>query len=329
MRILARSRFVLGALAIVFLTLVSMNTRPAHAFVYVVNTTVFSPSTEHCSAADGPCSLWNAIDSANINPGDDTIVFDQSVFTPGNNTINVVSPLPYPDASEGITIDGGANGVRLEDVPARSTNFGLAFVSDGNVQNVTVNNIAIEGFIYDGLQVCPTPNVSACDGDVDGVTIDNVTSFSNHNDGVNILGANISNIELDNVKANINNLDGIDIVAHDTITNVSMTGGQADENVGNGVRITSRFGLASNVTITGGEANDNGFDGFGFLPYSFSGIVIQDVTATSNKFEGISVRSFGAISGATISGSSVTENQTGIVLNGNNRSREARSRTIP
>ena len=264
MRIRVRSLVSLAILLGVLLPLALINARPAHAFVYVVNTPTDGISATHCSAADGQCSLRNAIDSANINPGADTIVFDQSVFTPGT-TINVVTPLPYPDDPDGITIDGGANGVTIKNLANSGINFGLAFIGDTTVQNVTVKNITVQGFNYDGLQVCPQPNYSTgtCHGTTFNVNFDNVTTEFNAHDGIEVLGYEINSTNLDHVISAFNQHIGIDIdggvsggIDNPSITN-SNSGFNTDGNIH--LRGSGLYGLQMMDTVTQSSNHDGIF----------------------------------------------------------------------
>ncbi len=315
MRIRVRSLVSLAILLGVLLPLALINARPAHAFVYVVNTPTDGISATHCSAADGQCSLRNAIDSANINPGADTIVFDQSVFTPGT-TINVVTPLPYPDDPDGITIDGGANGVTIKNLANSGINFGLAFIGDTTVQNVTVKNITVQGFNYDGLQVCPQPNYSTgtCHGTTFNVNFDNVTTEFNAHDGIEVLGYEINSTNLDHVISAFNQHIGIDIdggvsggIDNPSITN-SNSGFNTDGNIH--LRGSGLYGLQMMDTV----AQSSNHDGIFIDVHDVEGATLTRVDSENNTDSGIFFQSDHNLSNITVSDSKVINSGTGISI---------------
>ena len=99
------------------------------------------------SSDNGPGSLRNAIDLANINGGADTID-----FASGLGTINVgsITGLPLPDITEAVTIDSGAQRVELNGTAAGIFANGLSILAPGViVRGLAINRFASEGILVD------------------------------------------------------------------------------------------------------------------------------------------------------------------------------------
>jgi CSLREA domain-containing protein len=110
----------------------------AAATGYVVNTSTDPDNGTGSCATGGSCSLRQAVNTANANPGADGITFAVTTANvtngPGNNGIAVFGP---------VTIDGGGT-----TTIQRQSGFKLlSFISDGSSANIvsTVKNVTLQG----------------------------------------------------------------------------------------------------------------------------------------------------------------------------------------
>jgi CSLREA domain-containing protein len=133
-----------GFIALVLLLSISTIPVPASAASFVVNT-IDDANDGICDT--NHCSLREAINAANVNPGPDTISFEGLDATGGSLTIQLASFLP-PLLDDGTTIDGttalGYSGEPVINVVKASgvIEDGIAIQSNGN----TVRGLSFAGF---------------------------------------------------------------------------------------------------------------------------------------------------------------------------------------
>jgi CSLREA domain-containing protein len=132
------------------------------------------------------CTLREAITAANANDGIDTINFLGPI-----TEVALMSELTYADASDGLVIDGGT-GVTIHEFGTVDILFGLVFVTPigTTAQNVTVRNVSVTGFGYDGFQVCGGNDTinHTCIGDINNVMVEGGTFSDNTHDGLRFMG---------------------------------------------------------------------------------------------------------------------------------------------
>lgn len=261
--------------------------------------------------SDGPagvcdvagCTLREAILAANANNGTDTIVFAPTV-----TTVSLTSQLPFADAKDGVTIDGGT-GVTIH-AQGGSVLFGLAFVTPlgTTARNVVVHNLNLSEFDYDGLQVCGGVNnmTLTCDSDINNVTVQGGSFTSNVHDGIRFFGKNISNVALTGVVANGNGEDGVEFQGSD-VTSISIDDSTASGNDERGIRIDSED-LVSGVTIANSIASFNGYAGVDVMGDTAASVMLQDITTNDNDENGVAVDGTD-LDRVTVSGATANNNR--------------------
>jgi CSLREA domain-containing protein len=129
-------------------------TLPAGA-TFEVNSTA-DTNNGSCSAAPNGCTLRDAINAANANPGADTITFSSTVFAaPGPYTISLSTALP--DITTDMTIQGPGAKVLTVERNSTAAKFRIFTIASGTV---AISGLTItKGLTADGAG---GPNGGAC-----------------------------------------------------------------------------------------------------------------------------------------------------------------------
>jgi uncharacterized repeat protein (TIGR01451 family)/CSLREA domain-containing protein len=238
-----------------------------------------------CNAGD--CTLREAINAANANPGTDTIGF---AIGSGAQTITPASALPTISGT--VTIDGttqpgfaGVPLIELNGTNAGESANGLAIsASNCTVRGLVINRFAVQGISisgssntivgnYIGTNATATPDMNIFGNGENGILI---ASASNMIGGTtaadrNIISGNLSGgVLILNVAATANQVRG-------NFIGTGATGASALPNSGDGISIVA----ASNNTI-GGTTTGAG----NVISANANGIHIIDGSATSNTIVG-------------------------------------------
>lgn len=254
-------------------------------------------TTQGCPATqDTPCSLRNAINAANSNPGPDTILFDPAVFG-SDGSIYARSNYPFVDATQGITIDGGTSHIVIkveESYP--QLGWGLVFVSPTGMtaQNVTAKNIGAESTVYDAIQVCPAPNTNNgdCEAPASNITMTNVSGYFSGYSGIRILGSNISGVSLTGASESYSGTAGIIVQASGgTISDVTVDQGHTAHNHVVGLQIASHDTGDSTVK---GDINGVTINGFTTTKDGDTGVLIE-----GRAIDGVNVDGLNSVSATT------------------------------
>ena len=178
-----------GALALVVLTLGLVNT--SQAATYVVDNTG-DTNLSACTAAAGDCTLRGAINSANSNPGADTINF--AIPGGGVQTIQITSALPSLVGSNGAgtLIDGysqsgasantlatGSNAVINVQVKGYGTTVNNNNGFTMTAANCTLQGLSITNFLYGVYISSNLATGNKVTGNFIGVLADGTTQSAN------------------------------------------------------------------------------------------------------------------------------------------------------
>jgi hypothetical protein len=163
----------------------SLALRPARAAPMVF--TVTSTGTTNDNNCLASCTLWQAINAANLNPGADTIKFNLlAISDPPAFTIMVPNNSPLPDLSDSVTIDGtsqdgyvNAPVIEIRRSPIGLDQFaGLRIFGDSSA----VKGLAIGGFNGDGITV--QSNGNTITGNYIGTDLSGTSPVPNTGDGI-------------------------------------------------------------------------------------------------------------------------------------------------
>jgi len=263
------------------------------AAVYVVTTNTDADQTQGSCAANGACTLRQAINTANAIAGDDVINFAAGLsgqtilLTPGLGQLGITSNITIDAlAVANVSVSGGG-AVRVFDItPAQTISTPAAVVamtgfritrgngSGGNggaIQNVgilTLNNMVIEANTANaGGGIYAVVNLLTING---GSIRGNSAS-----QGGGIYGDNSSTINLTSVTVSGNTANeggGIDVFAGDLkITGGSVTGNTAS--TGGGINAFRGELTITNASITNNRANgSNGLSGDGGGMFTIAGV---------------------------------------------------------
>ena len=286
--------------------------RPATASAMFATITV--TTTADTVAADGQCSLREAIQAANTNTavnecaagaaGLDTIQFNIGVGTP---TINVTSALPA--VSEPVIINGntgGATRVELNGLGAGAGVTGLTITAGGS----TVQALVINRFTANGISLA-TGGGNAVRGCIIGLNSAGTTDQGNTLIGISVsstgntiggTGASDGNVISGNNSFGIS-LTGASNTVQGNIIGLNAAGAAAIANTSGGIEINN---AASNVIGGTTAAARNIISGNGG-----AGVNITGATATTNLVQGNYI-------GTNPAGTAALGNSTGLSIGGTN-----------
>jgi CSLREA domain-containing protein len=291
----------------------------AAPMTFVVNTTADSDDGV-CSAAASGCTLREAINAANSNPGPDTINFD--IPGAGVKTIHLTSNLPF--VGPGVTIDGYTQGLATPNTLAVGDNALLLIELDAsgavnpnpNVLSIglsvggggsIVRGLVINGYSTEGIRLSnpdntiegnfigtdPTGAIDLSSGTGVGIDSSNNTIGGTAPAARNLISGNSTAISIKNSSGSgnqvLNNYIGTDSFGTSPIPN------------GLGVIIVG----ASNNTIGGTSAGSGNLIAFN----TSSGIAIAQ-SATGNNISGNSIHSNGSL-GIDLGAGGITPNDAG------------------
>ncbi|MEO8456526.1 MAG: hypothetical protein ABI559_01820 [Chloroflexota bacterium] len=234
--------------------------------------------------------------------------------------------MPYIDATGGISFYGGmvnSDGKVTEiDCNIQACgNFGLVFLTygSGEVHNVTVVDVAISRFHLDGLQVCAgySAQPNGCFENVSNITLQNVSIGTNGNDGINILGKDVSAISIGGGTSAENDFHkGLEIQASGTLSGVELDGFSSSGHEDKGISLVSAQPM-SDITITGGHYYGNAGVGIFTQGTTTHAIQLTNVLVDTNDGTGIQITSVGgSIFNVHIDGMSSNSNGgSGIEIN--------------
>ncbi len=221
---------------------------PSRAATFIVN----SPADTDDGICDGVnCTLREAINSANANPGGDVIV-----FTLGSGTPSIQPATPLPQITDKVVIDGGIGGatrVELNGALIETEATGLHLTSAEN----TLRSLVVNGFNGYGIELsggggnrvencfvgCSASGMEASPNRLAGIAltgssgnllVSNVLS-GNTNSGViiyqgagNVIRGNYIGVAVDG-STKLPNQDGVILI--DTANNAIGGTGSADANI--------------------------------------------------------------------------------------------------
>lgn len=278
MRTLAPAGVALGLI----LALTLLLSQPIRAATYTVNAT---DDTDDGFCDSTHCSLREAINAANNNPGPDTITFNPSL---SGRTITVTStagPLTIQGPNSlSTTIEGDINGDAVPDVTILygGTGAGISGIrirSSGNV----IQNLIIQGFTLHGVYI--QGNLYTANGNL----ISNTTVISNGYYGIFIE-------ELSGGEARDNRIVNSRIAGNNSF-GIAISGGAENEISG------SLIGLAAD----GNTARPNGLDGL-YLNGALT-TTVRDNTISGNSRNGILIS--GGAFGNVIADNRIGTNRSG------------------
>jgi parallel beta-helix repeat protein len=186
---------------------------------------------------------------------------------------------------------------------------GIAFLTDnGDIDFVTATNVTASqngGFGFriesDGTAGDKPEEVSVTMGDIDTIKVSNSTFDFNgdraavgRGSGLMMASETIRTVTVTNVKANNNNDHGVQVTGNRNVSNVTVDGGQFNNNdrnrdtIGDGVQVNANEDM-SNITVSNAEASSN----YGGIRLGAVGrqigqnLTVSGNTANNNVKEGI------------------------------------------
>ena len=272
----------------------------ASADTFTVNN-VFDPGNGTCD--DIGCTLREAIDAANANPGADIIAFD----IPGGGVQTISPTSPLPDLTEAITIDGytqpgtspntlevGNDAVlliELDGTLAGAAN-GLNLDSNDVVRGLVINRFGSVGISIGTILGIDGSN-NAIEGNFIGTDAAGTADFGNNLAGVGIfIGTG-------------NLIGGVLPAARNLISG----------NDGSGVWVYGVVGFTSDNSIQGNYIGTDR-DGTAALPNDGDGVFIF-AFSSDNKIGGTEVGAGNLISGNVDDGVLISPGPTGNTVQGN------------
>jgi plastocyanin len=154
---------------------------------------------------------------------------------------------------------------------------GIAFLTDnGDIDFVTATNVTASqngGFGFriesDGTAGDKPEEVSVTMGDIDTIKVSNSTFDFNgdraavgRGSGLMMASETIRTVTVTNIKANNNNDHGVQVTGNRNVSNVTVDGGQFNNNdrnrdtIGDGVQVNANEDM-SNITVSNAEASSN------------------------------------------------------------------------
>jgi parallel beta-helix repeat protein len=254
-------------------------------------------------------TLRHAIESANSNPGSDTINFDPSVFPAGSPAvINLADPLPaLVGSGGGVLMDGTNAGVIVDGSSLDEGEGGLVVTSGGSaVGNVTFRQITLRNFPGSGIDICGG-SLPGCDENVGTVMLDGVKSTDNGQFGLQILGDAIGSVDARNCELT-GNFYGAYFKSDGDTNDVTFMNCRADSNRNSGVYLES-LGSIIDASIVDTSVSNNGQLGSYFDSVDETiRPVIDNVDAIDNETLGIGFSSAQPLSDLTFVDSTVEGN---------------------
>lgn len=281
------------ALAIAFVLVLASG---AQAATFTVNTTADNaPVAGECSGAAGDCSIRQAIDAANANPGDDTITI------PAGHYVMSIAPTGPDDNASGDFNVANAGALTIQGATGNSADVlidgagidGVLSLDTG--ANVTVANVTIEDGFSNILTVAGSR--SAGDGAGGGIyvgtnatlTLDAarvIRNTANDGDGGGIFGdfGSTLNINSSNVDQNTSYQNGGGIAYFGTLAlnNSTVDGNSAngDDRIGGGGVFDQGTGLTSNNSSVSNNQTSAETDGGGIYDNA------SDISLTGSHVDG-------------------------------------------
>src|ERR1051325_6056953 len=237
---------------------------PAFGFLFTVNSTgdgldANSGSDANCADVNGKCTLRAAIQTANVQSGDDTIEFNIPTIDPGFSngvwTISLGSVLP--NLSTNITINGPGSDklvVKCNTLP-RFHDLNVTSNATVNISGLSVVDSS-GGIVNAGTGIVTVNNILAAGNDGSG-------GVANTNSGIVVINSSAMN---GNTTGVANTSSGsVKITSSVMITNAGLVGA-AIFNSGSGsvllnnstVASNSVNGFSGNPNVSGGAIHNNG-----------------------------------------------------------------------
>lgn len=278
----------------------------ALAFLGGANAANAGALTVNSTASSGPMTLRHAIESANGNPGADTINFDPTVFPPGSPaTILLNDPLPEINGSSPVIIDGSDAGVIVDGSQLDGAESGL-MVTGGSVSGVSILGIQVQNFPGSGIDVCGG-GLPGCTGNISTLALNGITALDNGQMGIRVRGDVVQTVDVEGCDLRNNNY-GVFFHSGTDLAGVTVETCRADSNANTGVYAESYetiddFGLVNSSVSRNGslgayldsveetrdplidnvQAIDNGLLGIGFsAAQPLSGLVFTDSAVEGN-----------------------------------------------
>lgn len=331
LRAVSSQRSYIRVLVLIALTLVicSINTQQINAATFIVTTNADPDNTAGSCAANGTCSLRQAVNAANATAGDDTINFAAGL---ANQIITLTVGLNDIDITSNTVIDAtGVNGIKVSGANAI------------RVFLITGATVTLRGFtIRDGNSNGSNSFAGTGGGiktDNSFLTLDNVVitnSFGDATGGGGIAADSGGSLVVTNstISNNTGNNSGGGIllggVPNLSITNSIITNNTAANSEGGGISATRGIpGVSVQITLTGVQLTNNHADnnpsgsGGGIIVASTNVLTVTNCTVSGNTSftRGGGVYILGGathrIYGTTFSGNTSSGNGGGLVaLNG-------------
>ena len=338
-RAVSSQRSYIRVLFLIALTLViySINTQQTNAVTFIVTTNADPDNTTGSCAANGTCSLRQAVNAANAAACDDTIDFAAGL---ANQIITLMQALNDIDITSNVVIDAtgvsgiqvsGANAIRVFFITGATVTLRGFTIRDGN--STGSNNVFSSGggiLTRNTLLTLDNMIITANFGDGSGgggiladsggsLTITNSTISNNmgNNSGggihlISIPTVNIANSIITNNTAA--NAEGGGIISSGnsaiTVTNVQITNNHADNNPsgsGGGIAVSGGSLIAmNNSTLSGNTSFTRGGGVYilGGATHRISGTTFSGNTSNGNG-------------GGVVTGSGATVNMVNSTLSGN------------
>jgi len=327
-------RFVLLLIAAVGAMAVNANVH-AVGTTYTVNSDLDN-GDGNCHPAPGVCTLRDALQAATGDlVGVDTIRFDSSVFPPGGGiTIAPLTSLPDIITHDGLTIDGQGADVSISGTALPPPSQGLVLYTPPGttMHDVTVKNLTVEYFTYEGLVICAGDAEGNCTYDASNIDVENVVAMNNGRDGISVGGAKLTNVTVDGVDSHDNHGNGVELRALSASSGLAVSNSQTANNYNAGIAIFGALhdvmsqpviennsvassgnagilvsGLPNNGRVSGNTVAQSLADGV-FISgvESLSGFEITDNHVDASGYWGIFVQTIGATSGFLIDNNVVT-----------------------
>ena len=268
----------------------------AGGMTFVVNDTADADLVA-CSPVS--CSLRQAIEAANMNPGHDTITFDKSVFPQQNNppspNIIALTPLPDIEAADGITIDAEPNSVRIGGSIGSASGTGLRLISGAaeDIQDVNIRGIQLDGFLI-GMIICPAPSGDVCGRDASSIELDSVLVRNAASTAVSIRATNLEDVLVNDSDVGLN-AAAIRVGASEFASNIDITDNLMDM-AWYGILLEGP-GSFSDVNVSGNTITAPLYQGISFVTEGAIGdSVLRDNTIEGGETSGISIVSDDLIS---------------------------------